>query len=355
VRRCVIVTALALTLAMGGCFILDLDYLIPLGLGELDVITHSVPFDEVLDDPELDPATQQKLLWVLQVRRFAGDRLGLNVGDCYSSYYDTGDGPVMYNVSAAEKYALVPVTWRFPIVGEVEYLGYFQLDRAREHQQRLGEQGLDTYLGRVIAYSTIGYLRDPLYSSVLEQDQPQLAETIIHELTHNTIYKASDTQFNESVAVFVGRQGTFDFIESEFGADCDLYEQFLAATADRDQVDQFMADLYADLREFYARDDLTDDEKIEQREQVFQAARTRFHDQVLPTINDRDRYGWLVDLPSNNAWVLMHYRYHKEPGLFEQVYQAAGCDLRAVIDIFARAIHADDSYQYLRDWLAGGQ
>lgn len=355
-RRLIIRIAVILVLATGGCSLpQQVDYLLPLGVGEARVLVRAVPIAEAIDDPKLDPETREKLLWVRDVIAFARDELGLVVGESYSHYYDTEGGPAMYNVSASAKDSLTPLTWTFPIVGTMEYLPYFFLNLAKEHEQRLKEQGYDTYVSEAIAYSSVGWFNDPLYSSMFELDWGPLAETVIHELTHNTIYKKGDPAFNESLATFVGQCGATSLIERVYGANSAIRQQFVDETADQDQIDQFVNDLHDDLQAFYARDDLTSEEKIAGRSAVYEAARQRFREEVSPTLNDPDRYERLGRLAVNNAWVLMYRRYHKDLDVFEQVYQAQEQDLSAALTVFAQAAQADDSFQYLRDWLAANQ
>lgn len=344
-----------LSAAIVGCAGPVVEYLVPLGIGELGVITRSRSIDEILADPQLDAVKREQLLWVADVLEFAKHQVGLKAGTSYQRYYDTGDGPAMYSVSASRKDALEPRTWRLPIVGKMEYLGYFHLDLARDKIEQLKAEGLDTFLGESIAYSTVGWLADPLYSSMLEYDQDVLTETIFHELTHNTIYKQGDPKFNESIATFVGRKGALAFIGQRLGPDSELYQDLPERIADRDLIDRFFEQLLDDLQAFYARSDLDSASKLSQREAVFEAARIRFVDEVTVALNHPERYDHLADLPTNNAWILMRYRYHKDLDVFEQVYAANDDDLAAAVRVFRQAAGADDPYQYLRQWVADRQ
>ena len=51
-------------------------------------------------------------------------------------------------------------------------------------------------------------------STSLASDSIELANTVIHELTHNTYYAADQAVFNESFADFVGARGSEQFFRS---------------------------------------------------------------------------------------------------------------------------------------------
>lgn len=336
---------------LSGCGFPVIPYLIDAGRGELRVVGNTVPMDEALEDPNLSPENREKLLWVRQVRDFAEHSLGLRVGRAYQGFYDTGGDAAVYNLSAACKDALEPYTWCFPILGRVEYLGYFSKDLATEYGRQLKEDGYDIVIYGAVAYSTGGFFPDPLYSSLLSLDKPLLADTVIHELTHNTIFVAGDSGFNESIANFVGRKGALTFVEAVAGRESDLYRQAMDELADQQTVNEFLAGVYRDLQAFYSRTDLTPEQKIEQRAEVFQAWRDRFTSDYLPRFHDPERMASWGELPTNNAWVLLNRRYNSGLDLFEAVYQACGQNLSQAITIFTLAAGSDNATRYLQDWL----
>ncbi len=352
--RSPILVCIAVGLVAGtcGCWI---SYGLHAGLGELGVLLGSEPIEDVLAEGDLDEDTRAKLEYVLDVRAYAVDVLGLNGGDSYTTFYDSHGQDVLYNVSACRKDELVARVWSFPIVGDFEYLGFFDEDKARARVERLEANGWDVFLYPPDGYSTVGWFVDPLFSAALYRDAIDLADLVIHELTHNTVFVSGDSVFNESLATFVGRTGAKNYLTGRFGADSDIVAIIAERWADTDLYNQFWIELYLALEAFYAREDLTSEQKIAQREDIFAEFKQRFEDEWLPAMNDPHRYGGVPYAEFDNALVMIQRRYNLDIELFQAVYDELGQDLAAAIRIFAASAGAPDPKQYLRDWVAARQ
>src|SRR5690606_29809700 len=130
-------------------------------------------------------------------------------------FFQAEDGIRDFHVTGVQTCALPicfePYTWWFPIVGRVPYKGFFDFDEAHEQARRLDARGYDTYVRPSAAFSTLGWFNDPVLNTVLRYSDVDLVQTVIHELTHNTIYIAGQAGFNESFATFVGDRGAAAF------------------------------------------------------------------------------------------------------------------------------------------------
>jgi predicted aminopeptidase len=140
---------------------------------------------------------------------------------------------VVWNVVATPALSLKPIQWCFPVAGCVNYRGYYGKDDAAAYAKELREAGYDVQVGGVTAYSTLGYFNDPLISTFINYPDAELARLIFHELSHQVVYVAGDSQFNESFASAVEEAGVEQWLE-HFGNQAmrDNYAKYTARRQD---------------------------------------------------------------------------------------------------------------------------
>jgi predicted aminopeptidase len=334
-----------LLLMLAGCA--DFPYIVRQGMGEAEMLTNTERIDQVLADGKLEPEQERKLRLVVEARDFAAAELGLDVGRSYQLYHEASDKPVAYNLSACPQDSLTPKQWNFPIIGTIDYLGYFSQADAQKSAADLQAQGYDTFIYGVDAYSTLGMLPDPVQSTFLNRADGNLVETVIHELAHNTIYQSGQSDYNESLATFIGRQGAQLFFAPR-GVEAEAIAADLEAEyADDELVTTWVERLITDLRAYYGGG-LTHEEKIAGREAIYQAARERFTGEVLPELRLPDRSGWWARIPTNNAFVRLHQRYHVDLDAFAAAYAAKNGDFRAFLEAARTAAKAGDPFAAIR-------
>ena len=183
--------------------------------GQMTILAEARPIDEVLEDPTFPDSLKTKIHLIQEVRQFAVEELELVDSKNYTTIYDQKGRDVLWNVSACEPYELKPYKWSFPILGSFSYKGFFDLEKARQERGVLDSLGLDTNIRAVGAWSTLGWFQDPILSNMLYRKEGDLAELIIHELTHATIFVKDSLTFNENLASFIGTEGAKLFLEKK--------------------------------------------------------------------------------------------------------------------------------------------
>ncbi len=328
----------------------DLLYLPSLAIGQSEIVLRSVRIDDALTGDTIADDIRAKLELIREVRDYAHGTMRLDPGQGFRLFYDNTDGTRTYNVSASYKDRLEPVTWTFPIVGTLPYLGFFDRDRAEHHAETLREDGYDVFMYEVDAYSTLNFLPNPVQATMLERGEISIVDTVIHEILHSTIWRTNDTTFNESLATFFGRSGTVDFYLDRSPDHPEMAQAATERFEDVDLYNAFIIELHLELEMFFSSD-ASSEGKIAGRAEIVQAARARFATQVQPLMHTPEAYDWVADLPVNNAWMLANYRYNFDLDLFARVHDANDRDWPRSIDVFATAADSSDPKRYLRNWL----
>jgi len=182
-------------------------YLMQAAGGQMEVMSRSRPIDAVLEDAAVPEPTRERLRLLGEAREFAEAQLALPAGDSYRDYAELDRPYAVWNLVAVPEFSLVPRRWCFPVAGCVSYLGYFAEARAEAAARRFRQQGFDVAVGGVAAYSTLGRLPDPVYSTMLRWRESRLVGTVFHELAHQRLYVKNDSAFNEAFASVVEEEG----------------------------------------------------------------------------------------------------------------------------------------------------
>jgi predicted aminopeptidase len=310
--------------------------------GQLGIWWNREDIDDVLAEGGLSAEQRDRLKLVLAVRDFAFDELGLERSGCYSGYYDTGDGYVSYNVSASEKDAFAPQFWTFPFVGTIPYLGFFDLALATEEGQRLKAMGLDVLILPVPAYSTLGWFDDPVFSTMLDDDEAKLASTIIHELTHTTVWVPGDVELNENLASFVGDRGAELFFRARGGEDDPALKQAQVRRREQTLFNEAMSDLREELARVYEASGKRS-AKLAFKERAIARFRKRYAKELRPQLSD-DTYDWVLsdEIELNNAVLLAFRRYHGDEALLTALYERCGESLAAFVGVLQELAGEED-------------
>ncbi|MFP8879551.1 MAG: aminopeptidase [Myxococcota bacterium] len=198
--------ALAISLGSSGC------YLSRVAVGQTRLLLAREPIDSVLNDPETPTEIRERLELVGRAREFATG-LGLDVGGQYTSFVAWPGDRIITTVVATRPREVAPAGFWFPVVGKLPYKGFFDPQRAATEAARLREEGMDVCEFGVRAYSTLGWMDDPITGPMLRRESGELLETILHELVHATVYEPNHVDFSEGVANFIGQEGSVRFYQ----------------------------------------------------------------------------------------------------------------------------------------------
>ena len=315
-----------LLVLLSGCS--TVVYVTRLGLGQAKVLLFSRSNEEVFKDPSVSQNTKDRIKFVLEVKQYAEKEIGLKKTGNYSSYFKVDGQGLLYVISACPKDSLTPYQWNFPIVGRMSYKGFFSVKEVQKERERLERAGFDTYMGRALAYSTLGWFKDPIFSSVLDRTRAIVAQIVIHELTHTTLFIEDHLDFNEQMATFIGNQGAISFFSERYGKDSPDYWNARNMFDDELIFGKFIEDICESLRELYSSS-LSRERKLQLRERIFQKVKEDFRG-LKVKLKTRLYFGF-EDEALNNATLLSYWQYIGGLELFKGLYRLLDEDLKKVI------------------------
>lgn len=296
---------------MLGC---QIDYILKSGYHQALLIKDQESIDDYLKSPEITPTQKKKLELVTQVKHFAENDLGLKKSSNYTTYVNLDRKFVSYIVQVAYPYELKYHLWKFPIVGSIPYKGYFVEADAKKEAEKFSKDGFDTFVRGVRAYSTLGWFKDPLLSSMMDYQEDDLANLIIHETTHTTLYIKSSADFNEQLATFIGNKGTELFYEKIEGKDSPTLKIIKSKNEDEDVFSQFITTEVQELDSWYKANisKITPEEKEKRLSHI----QEKFKKLKFKT----QQYEYFKNLKLNNAVLLGYKTYVNDLSKFEKLY-----------------------------------
>ncbi|MEH6583345.1 MAG: aminopeptidase [Halioglobus sp.] len=284
-----------LLLTLGACE--SLQFYSQAAAGQLSLMSNRESIKALIEDPDTSASLREKLELVLELRRFAQDELQLPVEGQYSHYVDLERDAVVWNVFVAPELSLEAKSWCYPIAGCAAYRGYFHEDSAREYAAEFAAQGFDTYVGGVAAYSTLGWLDDPVLSTFIHRQEAQLADLVFHELAHQVLYLPGDTRFNESFATAVAQEGVRRWMESR--GDTEAFSHYIQERRRQDDFTQLVSRHRAALVKVY-ESELGESEKRALKSTRFEALRTDYASLQHEWGGSHDYSAWMA-APMSNA------------------------------------------------------
>jgi predicted aminopeptidase len=282
---------------------------------QLELVNEQRSLPRALAD-ETDPARRRLLAMVPDLRAFGRNRMQLPVDGSYAGYYATEQKGIAFVLVGSEKTRLSAYKWWFPVVGEVAYKSFVDEADAREGEGELQRAGYDTWVGRVTAYSTLGFFRDPVTTIMMRKGMLAFVEVLLHEMAHARLYVPGHTDWNEQLASFAGRVGAEQYLRSRYAGNREVLAELEQRHQTRERLETAVSDTLRDIEALYAAGRPVP-VVLRERQPVF-ARLERELVQLYPE-DDRD------ELAINNAHLLQYRRYLAGAHEIEQLWvQARG-------------------------------
>ena len=284
-------------------------YGIDQGIGQLSIVWNARPVGDVMKDTNVSDSIKAKLQLMDEIKNFAVDSLGMKPTKNYTTFYDQQGKSILWVLTASEKYKLQPFHWTFPVVGKVSYKGFFNFEKGKREEKKMSMEGFDTDFHPTSAWSTLGWFRDPILSNFLNKSEGQIAELIIHEMTHATLYVKSSVDFNENLASAVGEEGAEVFLTYKYGDTSGVLNDYRHRNEDYNRYASHMLSGTKRLDSLYQSFKSSDKEEIKEKE------KQKMIKEIIGSLDtisfhQKERYRKLFDdrLP-NNSYFLGFTRY----------------------------------------------
>ena len=306
----------------------QMGYIINSAHQQFSMMKTRVDIKTELKKTDLSDDTRKKLNLALVVRDFSFDQLKLKKTDNYNTYINLNRPYVTWVVHGAYKWEMKTYEWSYPFLGDLPYKGFFTEAEAIEESKKLEDQGYDSFVRGVSAYSTLGYFTDSVLSSMLKYKEHDLVNTLIHELVHTTLYIKNNADFNERLAVFIGNKGTELFYKKLEGENSKTLDLIKKENADDVVFSQFISKRLTELESWYK----TNTSRSEsEREAQFEKIKNDFNQTELKKMQTKN-YNKTFDKKMNNAYLGLFKTYLSDMDDFEKIYQKYNSDLLLFIE-----------------------
>ena len=314
---------------LSGC------YVTTQGFRYLGLRSRARPLERVLADPASPEAERGLVLRAERVRAFAFSELGLKETKNYRSLVRLDSDRLATVVQACAELSFDRYLWSYPLVGKLPYKGFFRPEEAEKEAAARRAEGLDVIVRPVDAFSTLGWLSDPLFSFMSSYSEAELADLVIHELCHATAYAKGGGDWNEELATFVGREGADRYLASLEGPDSSALAEARLARREAEAFASFLRGTAKELEAVYASGLAAEETRARKAEVI--AARAALFARDYDSLFRTARYKTFPMERLNNAYLDLYRLYEGEPELYaDYLSKVSGGDLRRFVADMAR-------------------
>lgn len=190
----------------------QVSYLFKQGIGQIKIQTKAIDNEIILQNAKIAPIVKDKIRKIEKYKEFFYHYFSIKPKGIYSKTTLLETDAVSYLLIVSAKDEIKTYNFSFPIVGSFPYIGFFQKEDAIRKSEEFKQKNYHTYIRSVYAYSTLGYLEDPILSSFFVFDDFELAELIFHELFHTIFFIKDHVELNENLANYF----SFELVKEYF-------------------------------------------------------------------------------------------------------------------------------------------
>jgi predicted aminopeptidase len=287
--------------------------------------------NDILSSKNTDKEIIDQLRLVPEVMAF-GNEAGFPKTKAYGKYSLLDRDVFFYNLSASKKDSFKSYLWRWPFIGSLPYKGFTRIEDARKEELELRELGYDTYIRESKAMSTLGFLPDPIITTMIDKNDPtELVNVIFHERTHQLFFKKNEVTFNENAAVLLGTLTSLEFFNKKFGPGSAEYKIQKEKLNDIMIFSEFIDNFYKELDALYSKN-IPSQEKISGREAIFFKYAALFKMDIKPGLKVYLKNFDKKEI--NNSYLLSYYRYYGKVYVYIQIHERLGNDFKKTLDFF---------------------
>ncbi|MCW5553075.1 MAG: aminopeptidase [Verrucomicrobiae bacterium] len=306
--------------------------------GQAQIILHKRSCEKLLAHPDTPMELKAKLQLAREMCDFAKNELKLPANGHYRHYADVGRRYVVWNVTASPEFSLESKSWWYPVVGSLDYRGYFVEAQAHGQGSRLWARGFDVSVEGIEAYSTLGWFKDPLLNTFVHHSEAALAELLFHELAHQRVFARGDTDFNEAFATAVAETGVRRWLRAQ--GDTEVLARYEQSRGRNVQFVQLVQNARHKLAVLYGdehgedggfkatrRQHAASPVQVRQEKQRIFGGLRRDHEQLKSEWNGYAGYDAWFDRPLNNAHLNTVAAYYDLVPAFVRLLEANEGDL----------------------------
>lgn len=340
-KSTVFLVALALSLIMSGCS--SVSYYTQSVVGHSRLMLARTSLDNAIKRASEDNNTLlvEQLTLARQLRDFAVSELGLPDNRSYKSYVALEREFPVWAVVAAPEFSLAPRQWCYPVIGCASYRGYFKKAAADHYVDKLQQQGFETSLGGVGAYSTLGWFADPVLPSMLRYGNVDFAETMFHELAHQQLYINGDSAFNEAFATVVGEHGAVRWLSITAPEKLLAYSQLLSA---RNDFNQLLESIKTELTSVY-QEELPVDQKRAAKLAVYKRLQMQYAELKQQRWDGKQWFDRWFEKPINNARLAAFATYRSQVPALQSLLAECDGDLFKFYDVLSNVTKVDGAVE----------